>query len=117
MSGSTMASKAMVDPLIQLPYPAALATAYLHGADPRNPFVSPIHADLRGLPPMLIQVGSAETLLSDSIQLAARAGEADVRVTLQIWPEMIHAWHLFHPQLAAGREALAAVGRFVRAAS
>ena len=117
MSGPTMASKATVDPLIQLPYLTELATAYLHGADPQNPLVSPIHADLRGLPPMLIQVGSAETLLSDSIQLAARAGEADVRVTLQVWPEMIHAWHLFHPQLAAGREALAAVGRFVRAAS
>ena len=66
---------------------------------------------------MLIQVGSAETLLSDSIALAARAGEADVRVTLQVWPEMIHAWHLFHPQLAAGREALEEVGRFVRAGS
>ena len=117
MSGWTMTSKAAVDPLIQRDYLTELAGAYLHGADPRNPLVSPIHADLRGLPPMLIQVGSAETLLSDSVALAARAGEADVRVTLQVWPEMIHAWHLFHPQLAAGREALHEVGRFVRAGS
>jgi monoterpene epsilon-lactone hydrolase len=65
---------------------------------------------------MLIQVGSAETLLSDALRLAAVAGEADVRVTLQIWPEMIHGWHLFHPQLATGREALAEVGAFIRAA-
>lgn len=117
MSGSTMTSKAAVDPLIQRDYLTELAGAYLHGLDPLNPLVSPIHADLRGLPPMLIQVGSAETLLSDSIALAARVGEADVRVTLQVWPEMIHAWHLFHPQLAAGREALQEVGWFVRAGS
>ncbi len=117
MSGSTMTSKAAVDPLIQRDYLTELAGAYLHGADPLSPLVSPIHADLRGLPPMLIQVGSAETLLSDSMALASRAGETDVRVTLQVWPEMIHAWHLFHPQLAAGREALAEVGRFVRAGS
>ena len=66
---------------------------------------------------MLIQVGSAETLLSDSIRLAAVAGEADVDVTLQVWPGMIHAWHLFYPQLAEGRRALAAVGAFIRAVS
>lgn len=115
MSGPTMTSKAHTDPLIQRDYLGELATAYLHGTDPRCGLVSPIYADLRGLPPMLIQVGSAETLLSDSIALAARAGEADVRVTLQIWPEMIHAWHLFYPQLAEARAALAAVGSFVRA--
>ncbi|HSZ93479.1 MAG TPA: alpha/beta hydrolase fold domain-containing protein [Acetobacteraceae bacterium] len=86
-------------------------------ADPRSPLVSPIHADLHGLPRMLIQVGSAETLLSDSIRLAAVAGEADVDVTLQVWPGMIHAWHLFYPQLAEGRRALAAVGAFIRAVS
>lgn len=81
MGGSTMTSKAEVDPLIQRAYLAELAAAYLGGTDPTDPLVSPIHADLRGLPPTLIQVGSAETLLSDSTRLAARAGEADVRVT------------------------------------
>ncbi len=64
---------------------------------------------------MLIQVGTAETLLSDSLRLAAVAAEADIRVTLQAWPEMIHAWHLFHPQLAAGRQSLAEAGSFIRA--
>jgi monoterpene epsilon-lactone hydrolase len=117
MSGATMASKAAVDPLIQKPYLVETAAAYLHGADPRSPLVSPIHGDLHGLPTMLIQVGSAETLLSDSIRLAAVAGEADVNVTLQVWPGMIHAWHLFYPQLAEGRRALAAVGAFIRAVS
>jgi epsilon-lactone hydrolase len=114
-SGASMITKASIDPLIQQPYLQELATLYLNGADPRLPLVSPLHADLRGLPPMLIQVGSAETLLDDAIRLAGVAGAADVNVTLQVWPDMIHAWHLFYQQLAAGRRALAAVGTFVRA--
>ncbi len=117
MTGATMATKAAVDPLIQKSYLLETVAAYLHGTDPRSPLVSPIHADLHGLPPMLIQTGSAETLLSDSIRLTAVAGEADVNVTLQVWPGMIHAWHLFHPQLAEGRAALGAVGAFIRGVS
>ena len=63
---------------------------------------------------MLIQVGSAETLLDDSVRLAGVAGAAGVRVRLEVWPDMIHAWHLFYPQLADGRRALAQVGAFIR---
>ncbi|HTB47402.1 MAG TPA: alpha/beta hydrolase fold domain-containing protein, partial [Acetobacteraceae bacterium] len=90
------------------------AGIYLAGADPRSPLASPIHGDLRGLPPLLIQVGSVETLLDDAVSLARVAGLADVVVDLQIWPEMIHVWHLFHPMLSAGRSAIAAGGTFVR---
>jgi acetyl esterase/lipase len=113
-SGDSMTTKAPVDPLIQKPYSLELAAAYLNGADPRTPLASPIYAELKGLPPMLIQVGSAETLLDDAVRLARVAGAADVRVTLEIWPDMIHAWHLFYQQVAAGRHALAAVGAFIR---
>lgn len=116
ITGGSVAAKAAVDPLLEKSYLQEVATAYLHGADPRMPLASPIHADLRGLPPMLIQVGSAEILLDDSIRLASVAGAADVRVTLQIWPDMIHAWHLFYQQVRAGRDALAEVGAFIRAA-
>jgi monoterpene epsilon-lactone hydrolase len=115
MSGGTMTTKAAVDPLIQKPYLHELAAAYLQGADPRGPMVSPIHADLHGLPPMLIQAGSAETLLDDAVRLAGIAGAAEVPTTLRIWPDMIHAWHLFYQQLDGGRQALAEVGAFVRA--
>ncbi|MBV8764363.1 MAG: alpha/beta hydrolase fold domain-containing protein [Hyphomicrobiales bacterium] len=115
LSGASMATKAPVDPLIQRPYLEELGHMYLAGADPRSPLVSPIYAELRGLPPLLIQVGSAETLLDDAVRVAAAAGAADVEATLEIWPHMIHAWHLFHPQLAAGRRALARVGAFIRA--
>jgi epsilon-lactone hydrolase len=115
MSGATIQTKAGVDPLIQGPYLHELAAAYLHGIDPRMPMASPIYADLRGLPPLLIQVGSDETLLDDAIRLAAVAAAADVRTTLQVWPHMIHAWHLFYAQLTDGRLALAEVGAFARA--
>jgi epsilon-lactone hydrolase len=114
MTGQSMTTKAAVDPLIQKAYLEELATAYLHGADPCNPLVSPLHANLGGLPPMLIQVGSCETLLDDSVRLAGVAGAAGVRVTLEVWPDMIHAWHLFYQQVSAGRRALSAVGAFIR---
>jgi monoterpene epsilon-lactone hydrolase len=115
MTGASIRTKAAVDPLLSEPYLAELAKAYLNGTDPLNPLASPLHADLRGLPPMLIQVGSAEILLDDAVRLAGAAGAADVRVTLEVWPDMIHAWHLFYQQVAAGRRALAAVGAFIHA--
>jgi len=115
LSGVSMTAKASVDPLIQKPYLEELAALYLGGVDARTPLASPIHANLSRLPPMLVQVGSAETLLDDAVRLAEVAGAADVRVTLEVWPQMIHAWHLFYQQVAAGRHALTNVGSFIRA--
>jgi monoterpene epsilon-lactone hydrolase len=90
MSGSTLASKDAVDPLIHKDYLNELADAYLPtGMDRKDPRVSPLYADLRSFPPTLIQVGSAETLLDDATRFAAVAGAADVPVTLEIWPHMI----------------------------
>jgi monoterpene epsilon-lactone hydrolase len=75
-----------------------------------------IYADLRDLAPLFIQVGAVETLLDDAIRLAGVAGAAHVPVTLEVWPEMVHVWHLYHPDLAAGRRAIEAGGRFLRGA-
>ncbi|MGE0851232.1 MAG: alpha/beta hydrolase [Hyphomicrobiaceae bacterium] len=116
MAGATLASKASVDPIISKPYLQELADAYLAGTDPKLPLVSPLNADLTGLPPLLVQVGSAETLLDDAIRIAARAAADDVRVTLEVWPHMIHAWHLWGARLASGRAALTSAGAFMRAA-
>jgi epsilon-lactone hydrolase len=113
--GESMISKAATDPTVQQAGILDMAKLYLHGADPRSPLAAPIYGDLRGLAPLLIQVGAAETLLDDAIRLARIAGAADVAVDLQIWPEMIHVWHLYHPELAAGRRAIAAGGEFARA--
>ena len=115
MTGASLADKAVTDPLISKSYLEELASAYLAGADPTNPLVSPLNADLAGLPPLLVQVGSAETLLDDAVRIARRAGAADVRVNLEIWPHMIHAWHLWAAQLEAGRRAIASAGAFIRA--
>ncbi|MBV8120046.1 MAG: alpha/beta hydrolase fold domain-containing protein, partial [Alphaproteobacteria bacterium] len=92
-----------------------MAQLYLNGADPRSPLAAPIYADLKGLAPLMIQVGACETLLDDALRLAKVAGAADVRVDLQIWPEMIHVWHLFYPELKAGLQGIQAGGGFVRA--
>ena len=114
VSGASMTSKAGEDPTVQRAGIEFMAKTYLGGADPRHPLASPLHADLRGLAPLLIQVGAAETLLDDATRLAARAGAVNVPVTLEIWPEMIHVWHVYHPQLAAGRKAIANGGAYVK---
>jgi len=113
-AGGSMTAKAAVDPMVQPPYLIELAATYLHGADPRTPLAAPLYADLRGLPPMLIQVGSAETLLDDAVRLAGVAEAADVRVRPEVWPDMIHVWQLFYQQVAAGHRALAEAGAFIR---
>jgi len=83
--------------------------------DVRHPLVSPVFADLKGLPPLLIQVGAAEPFYDDSISLDAKAKASGVESTLEIWPEMIHVWHYFHPMLTEGRQAIARIGEFAKA--
>jgi epsilon-lactone hydrolase len=113
--GDSMTSKAATDPTVQKAGILDMAKHYLNGANPRAPLAAPIYGDLRGVAPLLIQVGAAETLLDDAIRLAQVAGAADVAVDLQIWPEMIHVWHMYFPDLSAGRRAIAAGGEFARA--
>jgi monoterpene epsilon-lactone hydrolase len=113
-SGATMQSKAATDPMIQKPYLLELAQNFAGGRNLSDPLVSPQLADLTGLPPLLIQVGSDETLLDDSVTLAGRAGAAGVATTLQVWPDMIHAFPMFFPRVAASRRATSEAGSFIR---
>jgi acetyl esterase/lipase len=115
MSGASLATKDSVDPLIHKPYLEELASAYVPAGIARNdPRVSPLVSDLRGFVPSLIQVGSHETLLDDATRLAHALGAVDVEVTLEVWPEMIHAWALWNAHLELGRRALAQAGQFMR---
>lgn len=115
LGGETLATKDAADPLIHRGYLEELAAAFLpKGFDARDPRVSPLFADLGGFPPLLVTVGSDETLLSDATRLAASAGAADVAVTLSIYPKMIHAFPLWNAHLAEGRAALAEAGAFMR---
>ena len=102
------------DPLITPEALQMMAGAYLQGADAKQPTASPVFADLAGLPPLLIQVGTRERLLSDSLRVAARARAAGVDVTLEKGEGLIHVWQLFGPEMPEAREAVARIGAFVR---
>jgi monoterpene epsilon-lactone hydrolase len=114
-TGGSMSSKAAADPSLNREGLIAMGSAYLNGASPRTALASPLYANLTGLPPLLIQVGSSEVLLDDATRLAARAGEADVAVHLEVWPRMPHVWHGFAAMLGEGRDAIAGAGAFVAA--
>ena len=115
MSGPSLDEKDAVDPLIHRGYLTELADAYAPaGLDRRDPRLSPLYADLTGFPPTLIQVGSSEGLLDDASRFARAAGAADVDVTLEVWPHMIHAFPIWNAHLEPARRALASVGAFFR---
>jgi phosphinothricin tripeptide acetyl hydrolase len=112
--GSSYVSKADADPIVQRAGVEQMARAYLGSTAPREPLASPLFADLRGLPPLLIHVGSEEVLLDDSVQLAERARAAGVDTTLEVYERMIHVWHWFLPMLDEAQTAVEAIGRFAR---
>jgi acetyl esterase/lipase len=112
--GESMTLRAELDPMVQKEGLLGMARLYLQGADPRSPLAAPLYADLHGLPPLLVQVGTSETLYDDATRLAERAKAAGVNVTLEPWDEMIHVWHLFAEMLPEGQKALDRIGEFVR---
>lgn len=112
--GGTMTSNAVNDPTVQKETILEMAQLYLNGADAKNPLAAPLYADLKGIAPLLIQVGGIETLLDDSIRLAGRAAAAGVPTRLDVWPGMPHIWHIFHPILTAGKQATLQAGAFVK---
>lgn len=113
-SGASYRTMAAADPIVRRAGVEEMARAYLGATPPRTPLASPLFADLRGLPPLLIHVGSDEVLLDDAVQLAERAKAAGVDATLEIYDRMIHVWHWFLPMLDEAQTAVEAIGRFVR---
>lgn len=112
-SGESITQRAELDPIFTPDAIRRFAAVYLNGADPREPAASPLFASHAGLPPLLIQTGGAEVLLSDSERLAAGAAEAGVRVTLQVSDGLPHVYHgaLDTPETA---NAIGQIVQFVR---
>jgi epsilon-lactone hydrolase len=108
LAGTTMRTKHEVDPLLSPENLQPRVTDYTAGQDAASGLISPVFADLSGLPPLIIQAGSHEVLLDDAVRLAGQAATADVEVTLDVTPRVPHVFQAYHPILD---EAVAALDR------
>ena len=114
LSGESIRRNAEADPMLNAGQARFLADCYLGGADPKNPYASPLFGDFTGLPPSLIQVGDDEILLDDAVRLADGMRRAGCKAELELWPRMPHVWQMYAAFLPEGRKAIARIGRFVR---
>jgi len=114
LSGESYESRNELDPVITREGLADAAIKYAGTNDPAHPLLSPMMADLAGLPPTLIHVGDHETMLDDSVVFARRAQESGVDVEIEVWPEMWHVWHQWAPDLPEAVEAIEKIGVFIK---
>lgn len=114
LSGASIAGKAAADPVLTAAGLRRRAADYTAGSDPRIPGISPVFADLTGLPPLLVQVGTHEILLDDAVRLVAAAADANVSVTLEVTAGVPHVFQGFAAVLDEGVQALASGGAFIR---
>jgi acetyl esterase/lipase len=113
--GESMNGKVADDPMVHKPMIEQMAKTYLGEGNVRDPLAAPLYGDLRGLPPLLIQVGSRETLLDDAVRIADKAKQAGVDVELDVWKGQIHVWQIFASRLDEGEKAIQKIGAFVHA--
>jgi acetyl esterase/lipase len=113
--GASMKARAHLDPIVTYESSMAHALRYVGPSNLKHPLASPLYADLRGLPPLLIMVGTHEALFDDSTRFAAKAEAAGVEVQLDIWEEMIHVWPFFADILPEGRRAIDKIGDYIKA--
>jgi phosphinothricin tripeptide acetyl hydrolase len=112
-TGESWDGKAAVDLIIFRYKELEFARMYLGGLDPRTPLASPLYADLKGLPPLLVQVGTDEVLLSDAVRLVDRARQAGVDAVIEEWEKMQHVWQFAAAFIPEGRRAIARIGEFI----
>jgi phosphinothricin tripeptide acetyl hydrolase len=113
-SAESYSTLATLDPIVSREMGLAMGKLYLGDREPSDPLASPVHAKLAGLPPLLIQVGSREVVLDDARTIERHAREAGVLAKLDVWPGMVHAWHLFASALEPGQRAIEDLGSFIR---
>lgn len=114
-SAESIAEKVDLDVVVRPGMIEGMGGAYLAGAATDNPLASPLFGNFVGLPPLLVHVGSYETILDDSVRLARKAAIADIEVELKVWPKMPHVFQLFAGELTEGRQSLSEAGVFLRA--
>ncbi|ETF09722.1 alpha/beta hydrolase [Pseudomonas atacamensis] len=114
-TGVSMSNREGLDPLNSKPVLDILARAFLGDTLANHPLASPVFADVTGLPPILVQIGENELMLSDAMRLANHLADNRVRVNLEVWPGMFHAWHFYAGMLAEGQQALESSVRFIEA--
>ncbi|MGK2913665.1 MAG: alpha/beta hydrolase fold domain-containing protein [Porticoccaceae bacterium] len=113
LSGKSMQTKADADPLLRPDALKWMGDLYLAGQDPKSPLASPLFADLTGLPPLLIHVGSEEVLLDDALRLNEKAKACGVNATLEVWDGMMHVWHLMAMVVPEGKAAIKDIGKYI----
>jgi epsilon-lactone hydrolase len=113
LTGASFSTRAAVDILISREVAVRYAASYAGEHDPRSPLISPLYADLRGLPPLLVQVGDYEVLRDDSVELAKAARQAGVDVTLEVWDRMWHVFQAMCELMPESKSALEQAGAFV----
>jgi epsilon-lactone hydrolase len=114
LTGPSLKLNAAADPMMDVGKFPGLADGYTAGADPRNPYISPLYGNPAGLPSTLIQVGSDEVLRDDAVRMADKMRLAGCDVQIEVWPKMPHVWHLYARILPEGRDAIERIGAFVR---
>lgn len=114
ITGDSIRTKRRIDPMVDASGIFFLANLYIGDEDPKNPYISPLYADLKELPPLLIQVGGAELLLDDSTRFAEKAKAAGVDVTIEVWEDMIHVFQAFALWAPEGEEAIEKIGNFIQ---
>jgi len=114
ITGDSVRSKRRIDPYIDASALFFDADLYVGNNDPKNPYISPLYGDLKGLPPLLIQVGSAELILDDSIRFAEKAKSAGVEVILDVWEDMVHVFQVFAAWVPEGEQAIEKIGEFIQ---
>jgi epsilon-lactone hydrolase len=112
--GGSMTSKDAEDPMVHKPMIETMGKTYIGSGSLRDPLAAPLYGDLTGLPPLLIQVGSRETLLDDAVRMAERAKKAGVPVELDVWEGQIHVWQIFASRLDEGEQAIQKLGAFIK---
>src|SRR6266487_456272 len=115
LAGTSIDTKSKADPLLSRENLQARVDDYTSGHDPALGLISPVFADLSGLPPLIIQAGTHEVLLDDALRLARQAASADVEVTLEITPGVPHVFQAYYPILDEAAAALDRAGQFLSA--